>query len=63
MQPPITEIFIEAEDYDDESGISLEDTTELLNTYIDGVETELSKERIKKDVYNLMTEAQSLEIA
>ena len=28
LQPPITEIFIEAEDYDDESGISLEDTTD-----------------------------------
>jgi len=26
--PPITEIFIEAEDFDDESGISLEDTTD-----------------------------------
>ena len=53
--------FIGSNVGDDE--ISLEDTTELLNTYIDGVETELSKERIKKDVYNLMTEAQSLEIA
>tara|TARA_X000000368_G_scaffold241863_2_gene191077 strand:- start:2170 stop:4632 length:2463 start_codon:yes stop_codon:yes gene_type:complete len=28
LQPPITEIFVEAEDYDDESGISLEDTTD-----------------------------------
>ena len=53
--------FIGSNVGDDE--ISLEDTTELLNSYIDGVETELSKERIKKDVYNLMTEAQSLEIA
>ncbi|MGK0293311.1 MAG: hypothetical protein ACI9U1_001705 [Porticoccaceae bacterium] len=28
LLPPITEIFIEAEDYDNESGISLEDTTD-----------------------------------
>jgi hypothetical protein len=28
LLPPITEIFIEAEDFDDESGISLEDTTD-----------------------------------
>jgi len=28
LQPPVTEIFIEAEDYDNESGISLEDTTD-----------------------------------
>jgi glucan 1,3-beta-glucosidase len=28
LLPPITEIFIEAEDFDDESGISLEDTND-----------------------------------
>ena len=28
LQPPITEIFIEAEDFDDESGIGLEDTAD-----------------------------------
>ena len=43
--------------------VSVEDTAELLNNYIDGVETELSKDRIKKEMQNLMTEAQSLEIA
>lgn len=43
--------------------VSVEDTAELLNNYIDGVETELSKDRIKKEMQDLMTEAQSLEIA
>ena len=43
--------------------VDIEDTTNLLNTYIDNVETALDKERIKKEMSNLMIEAQSLEIA
>lgn len=47
---------------DDES-ISLEDTSTLLNSYIDNVDTELDKDRIKKEMHNLMIEAMTLEIA
>jgi len=47
----------------DDDNISLEDTTTLLNSYIDNVETELDKDRIKKEMYDLMIEAQTLEIA
>ena len=47
----------------DDEAVSLEDTSELLNSYIDGVDTELSKDRIKSVMQNLMKEAQSLEIA
>ena len=47
---------------EDES-ISLEDTSTLLHSYIDNVETELDKDRIKKEMHDLMIEAQTLEIA
>ena len=50
------------ENIEDEN-ISLEDTSSLMNSYVDTVETELDKDRIKKDMNNLMIEAQSLEIA
>jgi hypothetical protein len=50
------------ENVDNES-ISLEDTSSLLNSYIDNVETELDKDRIKKQMHELMIEAQTLEIA
>lgn len=45
---------------DDE--VSVEDTSVLLYSYIDGVETDLDKDRIKKQMSNLMTEAQALEV-
>ena len=47
---------------EDES-VSLEDTTSLVNTYIDNVETELDKDLIKKEMNYLYVEAQTLEIA
>jgi hypothetical protein len=50
------------EKVDDET-ILLEDTTSLLNSYIDGVDTELDKDRIKLQMHDLMTEAQTLEVA
>ena len=50
------------ENVDDEA-VSLEDTSVLLDTYIDGVDTDLDKEKIKSQVRNLMTEAQALEIS
>jgi hypothetical protein len=49
------------ENVDDES-ISLEDTNSLVNSYIDNVETDLNKDRIKNEVYDLYIEAQTLEI-
>lgn len=49
------------ENVDDES-ISLEDTSSLVNSYIDNVETDLNKDRIKNEVYDLYIEAQTLEI-
>ena len=50
------------ENVEDED-ISVEDTNDLLYTYIDAVETDLDKDRIKKQVSDLMTEAQALEVA
>ena len=50
------------ENVEDES-ISFDDTQDIVDTYIDAVETELDKNRIKNQVRELMTEAQSLEVA
>lgn len=47
----------------DDDGISVEDTSELLDNYIDGVDTELDKDRLKVNMRDLLTEAQALEIA
>jgi len=46
-----------------DSDVSLEDTTSLLNSYIDAVETDLDKDRIKTQMHTLMIEAQTMEIA
>jgi len=46
----------------DDDGLSVEDTTELLNTYVDNVETDLNKDRIKNEMGDLMNEAQALDI-
>ena len=47
---------------DDES-VSVDDTPTLLNSYIDAVDTDLDKDRIKTEMSGLMIEAQTLEIA
>jgi hypothetical protein len=47
----------------DDEGISLEDTTSLLNSYIDAVDTDLDKDRIKVQMSDLMIEAQTYEVA
>jgi len=47
----------------EDEGVSVEDTTVLLDSYVDAVDTELDKDRIKKEMHELMTEAQALEIA
>ncbi len=43
--------------------LRVEDTTELVDDYIDGVDTELDKDKIKHQMRELMTEAQALEVA
>lgn len=46
----------------DDEGLRIEETSELVDDYIDGVETELDKDTIKIQMRELMTEAQALEI-
>ena len=46
----------------DDDEVLLEDTNTLLNSYIDGVDTDLDKERIKNQMNDLMKEAQTLEV-
>lgn len=46
----------------EDSKISVDSTDELLYSYIDAVDTDLSKDKIKSMVRELMIEAQSLEI-
>jgi hypothetical protein len=47
----------------DDEGVEVEETSELLKTYVDNVETVLDKERLKAELTDLMIEAQALEIA
>lgn len=49
------------ENVEDES-ISVDDTPTLLDSYVDAVETDLDKNRIKLSMKQLLTEAQALEI-
>lgn len=60
----ISENFSEfvGENVDDEN-LRVENTSELVDDYIDGVDTELDKDKIKIQMRELMTEAQALEIA
>ena len=59
----IAETFEEftGENVGDES-VSVEDTTELLDSYVEAVETDLDKDRIKNLMRTLYVEAQSMEI-
>ena len=45
-----------------DEGVSVEDTTTLLDSYVESVDTDLDKNRIKIEMRNLLTEAQALEI-
>ena len=45
-----------------DEGISAEETSVLLDAYIENVVTELDKDRLKMSMRDLFTEAQSLEI-
>ena len=46
-----------------DSGLEVEDTSELLSAYVDNVETNLDKDRLKSELMDLMTEAETFEIA
>ena len=46
----------------DDSDISIEDTTTLLDSYVDAVETDLDKDRIKNMMRGLYVEAQNQEV-
>jgi predicted phosphodiesterase len=46
----------------EDDGISVEDTSTLLDSYIDAVDTDLDKDRIKISMKKLLTEAQTLEV-
>ena len=46
----------------DDAKISLEDTTTLLDSYVDAIRTDLSKDRLKNDMRNLYNQAQTLEL-
>ena len=68
QQQKIHELKI-AEDFKDflgenvgDDNISVDDTETLVYDYIDNVSTDLDKDRIKKEISVLMTEAQSMEI-
>jgi DNA repair exonuclease SbcCD nuclease subunit len=45
-----------------DDGISVEDTSELLNSYVDNVETDLDKEKIKGIMRGLYVEASNMEL-
>lgn len=47
----------------DDQEVLVDDTPTLLNSYIDAVDTDLDKDRIKVEMSNLMIEAQALEIS
>jgi uncharacterized membrane-anchored protein YjiN (DUF445 family) len=50
------------ENIEDEK-INFDDTQEIIDTYIEAVDTDLDKDKIKIQVRELMTEAQALELA
>lgn len=60
----IAENFSEflGENVEDES-VSLEETAEMLDSYIDAIDTDLDKERLKREMRSLHVQAQSLELS
>ena len=47
----------------DDDGLIIDDTFKLMDDYIDNVNTELDKDRIKTEMRELINEAQSLEFS
>jgi DNA repair exonuclease SbcCD nuclease subunit len=69
QERPIHELKI-AENFDEflganinDDNISVEDTSQLLDSYIEAADTELDKDRLKMSMRELLTEAQALEVA
>lgn len=50
------------ENVEDEA-VSVEDTAELLDSYVEAVDTDLDKDKLKMNMRNLLAEAQALEVA
>jgi len=50
------------ENVEDEA-VSVEDTAEMLDDYVEAVDTDLDKDKLKLSMRNLLTEAQAMEIA
>ena len=46
----------------EDEGLDIDDTPQLMDDYIEGVETDLDKDKIKVMMRDLMTQAQALEI-
>jgi DNA repair exonuclease SbcCD nuclease subunit len=47
----------------EDEGVSVEDTTDLLNSYVDAVNTDLDKDKIKSLMRGLYVEAQNMELS
>ena len=47
----------------EDEAVSVEDTTALLDSYVDAVDTELNKDRLKSALRHILIEAQALEIS
>ena len=69
QERPIHELKI-AENFDEflgeninDENISVEDTSQLLDSYIEAADTELDKDKLKMSMRELLTEAQALEVA
>ena len=62
-QIKIAETFSEFEGTNvSDDGIEVEDTTVLLNSYIDNVDTDLDKEKIKNVMSSLYVESQNMDV-
>ena len=46
----------------EDEGLQVDDTPRLMDDYVDGVDTDLDKDKIKVMMRDLMTQAQALEI-
>jgi hypothetical protein len=58
----IIEDFSEFNDGEIDTNINLEDTLDVLSNYIDSIETDLDKDRVKTFMKSLYTEAINLEV-
>lgn len=47
----------------EDEAVKIEETETLLDTYVDAVDTDLNKDRLKSSIRSILTEAQALEIA